>query len=105
MASMGVEIATTRDISRQILWIDPAKVLTRHIPPACSGDSFVECLPSNLTGNSFSSIHYPDVHFTVKLETVDEKPGIRCFPASVSPEKAEGGYDNTTSLSGGCHLE
>ena len=90
MASMGMEIVTTRDISRQILWIGPAKVLTRHIPPACSSDSFVECVPANLTGNSFSFIHYPDVYSAVKLETDDEKPGIRCFPASVFPEKAEG---------------
>jgi hypothetical protein len=43
-----------------------------------------------LTGTSFSSIHHPDIHFTVKLVTDDEKPGIRCFPASVFPEKAEG---------------
>jgi hypothetical protein len=65
-----------------------------HIAPACSGDSFVECLLANLTGKSFSSIHYPDVYSTAKLVIIDEKPGIRCFPASVFPEnfpeKAEG---------------
>jgi len=98
MASMGMEIVTTRNISRQILWIGPAKILARHIPPVCSGDSFVEGLPANLTGTSFSSIHCPDVH--------DEKPGIRCFPASLFPEKAKGIYDNTTpTLSCGGHLE
>jgi hypothetical protein len=37
--------------------------------------------------------------------TDDEKPGIRCSPTSVFPEKAEGGCDNTTPLSGGGHLE
>ena len=70
-------------------WISPAKVLTRHIPPACSGDPFLEYLPANLTVNSSSSIYYPDVHSIVKLVTFDEKTSIRCFPASVFPEKGE----------------
>jgi hypothetical protein len=70
-------------------WIGPAKVLatTSRLPVPVIP---VECLPANLTGNSSSSIHYPDVYSTVKLATVNGKPGIRCFPASVFPEKAEG---------------
>jgi hypothetical protein len=36
-------------------WIAPAKVLARHIPPACSGDPFLKCLLANLTHTSCSS--------------------------------------------------
>jgi hypothetical protein len=36
-------------------WIGPAKVLARHIPPACSGDPFLKCLLANLTHTSCSS--------------------------------------------------
>ena len=41
----------------------------------------------------------------VIFDSDDEKPGLRCFPASVFPEKAKGIYDHTTPLSGGVHLE
>jgi hypothetical protein len=36
-------------------WIAPAKVLSRHLTPACSGDPFLKCLLSNLTHTSCSS--------------------------------------------------
>jgi hypothetical protein len=39
-------------------WMGPAKVLARHLRPACSGDPFLKCLLSNLTHTSCSSIHF-----------------------------------------------
>jgi hypothetical protein len=35
-------------------WIAPAKVLSRHLTPACSSDPFLKCLLSNLTHTSCS---------------------------------------------------
>jgi hypothetical protein len=39
-------------------WMGPAKVLARHLRPACSGDPFLKCLLANLTHTSCFSTHF-----------------------------------------------